>query len=170
MIDKRRTIQEQQYRQTSVGQSFYRLSPQLKPQPIDRSSPSVPDNPNLPPHSTTIEGVYIISVAARILQMHPQTLRKYERLGLIQPSRTVGMLRLYSEEDLAKLRLIRYLENDLGMNLAGVTFTLNLLEQLIELENRLLRQAQVQVRNNHIEHEIQQLFQRLNLPYGIIMR
>jgi hypothetical protein len=56
------------------------------------------------------------------------------------------------------------------MNLAGVTFTLNLLEQLIELENRLLRQAQVQVRNNHIEHEIQQLFQRLNLPYGIIMR
>ena len=170
MIDKRRTIQEQQYRQTSVGQSFYRLPPQLKPQPIDRSSPSVPDNPNLPPHSTTIEGVYIISVAARILQMHPQTLRKYERLGLIQPSRTVGMLRLYSEEDLAKLRLIRYLENDLGMNLAGVTFTLNLLEQLIELENRLLRQAQVQVRNNHIEHEIQQLFQRLNLPYGIIMR
>lgn len=170
MIDKRRTIQEQQYRQTSVGQSFYRLSTQLKPQPIDKSSHSVPSNPNLPPHSTTVEGVYIISVAARILQMHPQTLRKYERLGLIQPSRTVGMLRLYSEEDLAKLRLIRYLENDLGMNLAGVTFTLNLLEQLIELENRLLRQAQVQVRNNHIEHEIQQLFQRLNLPYGIIMR
>lgn len=170
MIDKRRTIQEQQYRQTSVGQSFYRLSTQLKPQPIDKSSHSVPSNPNLSRHSTTVEGVYIISVAARILQMHPQTLRKYERLGLIQPSRTVGMLRLYSEEDLAKLRLIRYLENDLGMNLAGVTFTLNLLEQLIELENRLLRQAQVQVRNNHIEHEIQQLFQRLNLPYGIIMR
>ena len=117
-----------------------------------------------------VEGVYIISVAARILEMHPQPLRKYERLGLIQPSRTVGMLRLYSEEDLAKLRLIRYLENDLGMNLAGVTFTLNLLEQLIELENRLLRQAQAQVRNNHIEHEIQQLFQRLNLPYEIIMR
>jgi len=80
------------------------------------------------------------------------------------------MLRLYSEEDLVKLRLIRYLENDLGMNLAGVTFTLNLLEQLIELENRLLRQDRVHVRNNHIEHEIQQLFQRLNLPYGIIMR
>ena len=121
-------------------------------------------------HEIRVEGVYIISVAARILEMHPQTLRKYERLGLIQPSRTVGMLRLYSEEDLAKLRLIRYLENDLGMNLAGVTFTLNLLEQLIELENRLLRQAQAQVRNNHIEHEIQQLFQRLNLPYEIIMR
>lgn len=170
MIDKRRTIQEQQYRQTSVGPSFYRLSAGLKPQPMDKSSHSGSPNANLSPHSTTVEGVYIISVAARILQMHPQTLRKYERLGLIQPARTVGMLRLYSEEDLVKLRLIKYLENDLGMNLAGVTFTLNLLEQLIELENRLLRQDRVHVRNNHIEHEIQQLFQRLNLPYGIIMR
>jgi len=137
---------------------------------LDKSSHNEPQTADSTSDYTTVEGVYIISVAARILQMHPQTLRKYEKLGLIQPSRTVGMLRLYSEEDLAKLRLIRYLENDLGMNLAGVTFTLNLLEQLIELENRLLRQAQVQVRNNHIEHEIQQLFQRLNLPYEIIMR
>jgi MerR family transcriptional regulator/heat shock protein HspR len=170
MIDKPRTIQEPQYRQTSVGPSFYRLSTRPKAQTVDTSSHSESHNASLSAHSTPVEGVYIISVAARILQMHPQTLRKYERLGLIQPSRTVGMLRLYSEEDLAKLRLIKYLENDLGMNLAGVTFTLNLLEQLIELENRLLGQTQVRIRNNYIEHEIQQLFQRLNLPYEIIMR
>ena len=169
MIDKRRTM-EQHYSQTSVGPPFYRISARLKPSTLDKSTHSEPQNADSTSNYTTVGGVYIISVAARILQMHPQTLRKYERLGLIQPSRTVGMLRLYSEEDLAKLRLIRYLENDLGMNLAGVTFTLNLLEQLIELENRLLRQAQAQVRNNHIEHEIQQLFQRLNLPYEIIMR
>ena len=50
-----------------------------------------------------MDGVYIISVAARILEMHPQTLRKYERAGLVKPSRTVGMLRLYSEVDIARL-------------------------------------------------------------------
>ena len=54
-----------------------------------------------------VEGVYIISVAARILDMHPQTLRKYERLGLINPARTVGMLRLYSQGDIRKILLIR---------------------------------------------------------------
>ena len=52
------------------------------------------------PSETELVGVYIISVAARMLEMHPQTLRKYERLGLVRPSRTVGMLRLYSEEDI----------------------------------------------------------------------
>ena len=59
-----------------------------------------------------LRGVYIISVAARLLAMHPQTLRKYERLGLVRPSRTIGMLRLYSQEDIEKLRLIRHLEEE----------------------------------------------------------
>ena len=67
-----------------------------------------------------IQGVYIISVAARILEMHPQTLRKYERLGLINPDRTGGMLRLYSREDIRKIFLIRHLMDNLGLNLAGV--------------------------------------------------
>ena len=64
-----------------------------------------------------VEGVYIISVAARILEMHPQTLRKYERLGLIQPQRTNGMLRLYSQDDISKILLIRHLMENLGLNL-----------------------------------------------------
>ena len=78
-----------------------------------------------------IEGVYIISVAARILEMHPQTLRKYERVGLVRPSRTVGMLRLYSEEDIARIRLIKHLVGDLGLNLAGVQLALEMFNHLI---------------------------------------
>jgi MerR family transcriptional regulator, heat shock protein HspR len=64
--------------------------------------------------------LYFISVAARILGMHPQTLRKYERLGLIQPTRTIGSMRLYSREELERLKLIKRLVEDAGINLAGV--------------------------------------------------
>jgi len=78
-------------------------------------------------------GVYIISVAARLLEMHPQTLRKYERVGLVQPSRTDGQLRLYSEEDLLRLRVIRRLVDELGLNLAGVGLVLNLVGPLRRL-------------------------------------
>jgi len=75
-------------------------------------------------------GVYIISVAARLLEMHPQTLRKYDRAGLVRPTRTGGMLRLYSNEDLERLRVIRRLVDDLGMNLAGVGFALEMVRRI----------------------------------------
>jgi MerR family transcriptional regulator/heat shock protein HspR len=78
------------------------------------------------------EGVYIISVAARLLAMHPQTLRKYERFGLVAPSRT-GFLRLYSEKDLTRLRLIKHLVDGLGLNLAGVVLVLEVAEKLEEI-------------------------------------
>lgn len=78
-------------------------------------------------------GVYIISVAARLLEMHPQTLRKYERVGLVQPSRTGGHLRLYSNEDLLRLRVIRRLVEELGLNLAGVRLVLDLVGPLRRL-------------------------------------
>ena len=87
--------------------------------------------------SQLIGGVYVISVAARILDTHPQTLRKYERLGLVSPSRSIGMLRLYSIEDVIRVRLIKYMVDTLGMNLAGVEFALNLLNQLINLREKL---------------------------------
>jgi MerR family transcriptional regulator, heat shock protein HspR len=64
--------------------------------------------------------LFFISMAAEMLGMHPQTLRKYERLGLIQPSRTIGSMRLYSREELERLRLIKRLVDELGINLAGV--------------------------------------------------
>ena len=76
--------------------------------------------------------MYIISVAARILQMHPQTLRKYERVGLVRPSRTIGMLRLYSEHDIAKLRMIKHLVDELRLNLAGVEMALAVFDRLTD--------------------------------------
>jgi MerR family transcriptional regulator/heat shock protein HspR len=66
------------------------------------------------------QDLFFISMAARMLGMHPQTLRKYERLGLVQPSRTVGSMRLYSREELERLKLIKRLVDDAGINLAGV--------------------------------------------------
>ncbi len=83
------------------------------------------------------QGVYIISVAARILSMHPQTLRKYERVGLVRPSRTIGMLRLYSEEDVAKLRMIKYLVDELRLNLAGVEMALAVFERLLSAKDQM---------------------------------
>jgi MerR family transcriptional regulator/heat shock protein HspR len=63
---------------------------------------------------------YLISMAAELLEMHPQTLRKYERLGLIQPTRTVGSMRVYSREEMERLRTIKHLVEESGINLAGV--------------------------------------------------
>jgi MerR family transcriptional regulator/heat shock protein HspR len=72
--------------------------------------------------------LYFISVAARMLGMHPQTLRKYERLGLVQPTRTIGSMRLYSREELERLRIIKRLVDDGGINLAGVQRLLSIAE------------------------------------------
>jgi MerR family transcriptional regulator/heat shock protein HspR len=74
------------------------------------------------------EDLIFISVAARLLGMHPQTLRKYERLGLVQPSRTIGSMRLYSREELERLRVIKRLVDDGGINLAGVQRLLSIAE------------------------------------------
>ena len=111
-----------------------------------------------------LRGVYIISVAARILEMHPQTLRKYERLGFITPYRTLGMLRLYSQEDIEKLRLIRHLEEKLGLNLAGVEFTLELLNHLLEMLQKLAVLEEAQQFVHIVEQAMADLFRRLNLP------
>lgn len=86
------------------------------------------------------QGLYIISVAAQILEMHPQTLRKYERAGFIVPPR-MGTLRLYSEEDIARLRLIKYFVEELGLNLAGVDLALSLTNKLLALRAKLSRQG-----------------------------
>jgi MerR family transcriptional regulator/heat shock protein HspR len=75
-----------------------------------------------------VDDLYFISVAARMLGMHPQTLRKYERLGLVQPSRTVGSMRLYSREELDRLKAIKRLVDDAGINLAGVQRLLSVAE------------------------------------------
>ena len=87
------------------------------------------------------EPVFIISVAARLLEMHPQTLRKYEREGLIAPSRTTGNLRLYSDEDLDRLRQVKYLVNERGLNLAGVQLILELTRHMQAVQAQLAESA-----------------------------
>jgi MerR family transcriptional regulator/heat shock protein HspR len=74
------------------------------------------------------QDLYLISMAARMLGMHPQTLRKYERLGLVQPTRTIGSMRLYSREELNRLKVIKRLVDDGGINLAGVQKLLSIAE------------------------------------------
>ena len=76
------------------------------------------------------EDFLLISVAARELGMHPQTLRKYERLGLVRPTRTLGSMRVYSRDELARLRIIKHLVDEAGINLAGVQRLLAVLDVL----------------------------------------
>jgi MerR family transcriptional regulator/heat shock protein HspR len=88
------------------------------------------------------EPLYVISIAAQILDIHPQTLRYYERAGLIQPSRTPGNIRLYSQEDIERLQLIQRLIEDLGVNLAGVEVILNMRAQMRQMEEQMQRLAE----------------------------
>lgn len=83
------------------------------------------------------EPLFVISVAARLVEMHPQTLRKYEREGLIAPSRTSGNLRLYSDQDIERLRQVKYLVEERGLNLAGVQLALELTHELQKLRETL---------------------------------
>ncbi len=82
---------------------------------------------------------YMISVAAEIVGMHPQTLRIYESKGLIRPKRTAGNTRLYSEADLERLRVIQQLTTELGLNLAGVDHVIRLQDELTRMRRRLDR-------------------------------
>ncbi len=76
------------------------------------------------------DGLYTMAVAARLTGMHPQTLRKYERAGLIRPSRQSGNQRLYSEADVRRLRRIRYLVEVRGVNIAGLELSLGMADRL----------------------------------------
>ncbi len=82
------------------------------------------------------QGIYLISMVADTLDMHPQTLRKYERAGLVEPLR-MGTLRTYSDEDIARLRLIKHFVERLGLNLAGVEMALSVTKDLLELRRTL---------------------------------
>lgn len=81
---------------------------------------------------------YVISVASEILGIHPQTLRQYERLGLVVPARLDGKNRLYSENDIEKLKFITYLTRDMGVNLAGVEIIISMQEQINELNKKII--------------------------------
>jgi MerR family transcriptional regulator/heat shock protein HspR len=111
-------------------------------------------------------GVYVISVFARLTDMHPQTLRKYERLGLVTPTRSLGMLRLYSTEDIIRVRLIKYMVDNLGMNLAGVEFALNFLNRVMELREKMQAESRARALHQMVTRELEEMLEDmgLNLP------
>ena len=99
--------------------------------------------------------IYMISVAADLVGMHPQTLRIYEQKGLVRPQRTPGGTRLYSESDVERLRIIQRLTSELGLNLAGAELVLRLEDELrkahLQIE-RLQQQVRDEVRRVHKEY------------------
>ncbi len=97
----------------------------------------------------------MISVAADLVGMHPQTLRIYEQKGLVRPGRTAGNTRLYSERDLERLRLIQRLTTELGLNLAGVEVVLGLEDQL----------RRMQARIDQLERELRDEVQKVHRHY-----
>jgi MerR family transcriptional regulator/heat shock protein HspR len=111
---------------------------------------------------------YMISVAAELVGMHPQTLRIYESKGLVRPKRTPGNTRLYSEADLARLRLIQRLTTELGLNLAGVETVIRLEDELGKARarlERLERELRREIRNVHKQYKREVvLYRRDDLP------
>jgi len=110
---------------------------------------------------------YFISSAAKLLGMHPQTLRKYERLGLVQPTRTVGSMRVYSGEELDRLRLIKHLVDELGINLAGVQRLLSIAESVERMRKLSVtgRGARTDGRRR-LDREIERLCEIIGLDRG----
>jgi MerR family transcriptional regulator, heat shock protein HspR len=86
---------------------------------------------------------YMISAVAELYKLHPQTLRLYERVGLLKPSRSQGNTRLYTDSDLERLDVILTLARDMGVNLAGIEIILNMREKMIEMEKQMAEFAQV---------------------------
>jgi len=106
--------------------------------------------------------LYTIGVVAKMYDIHPQTLRLYEREGLLKPSRSEGNTRLYSDEDLRRLELILTLTRELGVNLAGVDIILNLKEQMEEL------QRQISELMEFIQKELSKVYQGEELNKAIV--
>jgi MerR family transcriptional regulator, heat shock protein HspR len=108
-----------------------------------------------------------ISDAARLLDMHPQTLRKYERLGLVRPARTVGSMRLYSRDEIERLRFIKRLVDESGVNLAGVQQLLSVAEAMQRIRPLMQPGAlQRDATRRRLVREIDQLTELLGLDHG----
>jgi len=115
------------------------------------------------------EPVYLISVVATMLNIHPQTLRQYEREGLVEPSRTQGRMRLYSQRDIDRMKLILRLTRQMGVNLAGVDIVLQLKEQIDQMQSEIdqLRDELSRVNRNGSVHVSKALVTKSN--YDIII-
>jgi MerR family transcriptional regulator/heat shock protein HspR len=111
------------------------------PYEYDRTAPNQP--------------MYVISIAAKMIGLHPQTLRHYENVGLVTPERSEGKIRLYSPADIDRLRQITRLTDELGVNLAGVQIILDMRERLEQL------QLEMEATQAELEAEIARLRKRL---------
>jgi MerR family transcriptional regulator, heat shock protein HspR len=107
-------------------------------------------------------GVYMISVAAALAGMHPQTLRIYESRGLITPKRSSGNTRLYSQEDVERLRRIQELTTELGMNLAGVEKVFELEQEMARMQERMIR---IQREAERMEREMREEVERIRRSF-----
>jgi MerR family transcriptional regulator/heat shock protein HspR len=114
--------------------------------------------------ATLDQDLFLISMAARMLGMHPQTLRKYERLGLVQPSRTIGSMRLYSRDELDRLKVIKHLVGKGGVNLAGVQRLLSIAE-VVERIRPLIRDEALSARDSRrrVVQELDEIARMLGL-------
>lgn len=106
--------------------------------------------------------LYVISVAAELVDMHPQTLRLYERKGLIEPSRSAGKTRLYSQRDIEHLREIRRLTQELGVNLAGVEEIIRLRRELDHLQGNM--EGRIGDLQTRLQHQMQSYRRALEAP------
>ena len=109
------------------------------------------------------QDLIFISVAARMLGMHPQTLRKYERLGLVRPTRTVGSMRLYSHDELERLRLIKHLVDEAGVNLAGVQRLLTIAESVQRIRPLMNEDASRPDARRRLAQEIKRIAEMVGL-------
>ena len=98
------------------------------------------------------EPVYMIGVAARLCDLHPQTLRMYERLGLVRPARISSKNRMYSDSDIERLKQIQHLTQDMGVNLAGVEVIIDLLEKMRRMQDEM---------ESEVEHMRREMTERI---------
>src|SRR5215813_662952 len=119
-----------------------------------------------PRRKTRAKAGYMISAVAELYKLHPQTLRLYERVGLLKPSRSDGNTRLYTDADLERLEVIITLARDMGVNLAGIEIILNMREKMVEMEKQMTEFATA------VQHELSRAIsqhERINAsPHAIV--
>ena len=130
-----------------------------------RDPHQVSDNGRARPGRTTMiditAALYVISVAARLVELHPTTLRKYERVGFLEPSRTPGRTRLYSHADIRRLRQIKHLVDEREINLAGVQMALDLTSLLREITSQLDQAQDVEALRRRVHAPLREAFATL---------
>lgn len=105
------------------------------------------------------EAYFVISVVSKLVCMHPQTIRHYEDIGLVTPARTDGNIRLYSMNDVEKLKQIRRLTKDLGVNLAGVEVIINMLEKMEDIRQE--KEREIENIRQYFEEEVRYLRKKM---------